>query len=89
MKVIQTITDVEKEGLEALLGDTVIIYCINYIYHGKLVGVNKTCIKLENPSIIYETGSFDAKTYSDIQSLHVKHHYIQTQSIESFGKANK
>ena len=85
MKIIQTAVEVSGEGFEALLGKTVIIFCASYIYHGKLVGVNTTCVKLENPSIIYSTGSFDDKEYSDKQSLGVKEHYIQLLAVESFG----
>ena len=74
-----------NEGLLALIGETVIIYCCRYIYHGKLVGVNDTCIKLASPSIIFETGGFDAPKYADQQDLCVQEWYIQTASIESFG----
>ena len=74
----------ENEGLVALLGKTVTCFCAVYIYTGKLVGVNKTCIKLENPSIVYETGSFDTKNWKDAQKL-PNEMYIQTAMIESFG----
>jgi hypothetical protein len=85
MKIIQTAVEVSGEGFEALLGKTVIVFCFSYIYHGKLVGVNTTCIKLEDPSIIYSTGDFSQKEYSDKQKLGVKEHYIQLTAVESFG----
>jgi hypothetical protein len=82
MKMI--VTEVENEGLEALLGQRVTLFCGVYIYTGKLVGVNKTCVKLEDAAIVYETGSFNDKTWKDCQPL-PNDWYVATQSIESFG----
>lgn len=77
------------EGLIALLGEQVVIICACYIYSGKLVGVNKTCIKLEDPHMVYETGTWTDKKWKDAQPLGAKFHYIATGMIESFsaGKA--
>ncbi len=75
----------EQEGLISLLGQQVTLFCAVYIYTGKLVGVNDTCIKIENPAIVYETGSFSEKSWKDAQKLPSKYHYIQTNLIESFG----
>jgi len=83
-KIIREESD---EGLEKLLGKKVEIYCCRYIYYGELIGVNDLCILLEDASIIYETGSFSEKEYSDIQSLCRKEWYVQLASIESFGIA--
>ena len=85
MKVIQTVTEVSGEGLEALMGKKVTLFCANYFYTGKLVGVNTTCVKLEDPAIVYETGSFSNKSYQDEQPLHCKEFYVQIGAIESFG----
>lgn len=85
MKVIQTVAEVSGEGLEALMGKKVTLFCMNYFYSGKLVGVNNTCVKLEDPAIVYVTGDFKQKSYSDEQPLHVKEFYVQIASIESFG----
>ena len=82
---MKKIVEVADEGLEALLGETVTLLCVNYFYTGKLVGVNDTCVKLENPSIIYETGPWSEKSWQDAQSLNVDYHYVCTQAIESFG----
>ncbi len=84
MKVIQTVSEVSGEGLEALLGQTVTFFCAVYIYTGELVGVNTTCIKLKNPKIVYETGSFSEKNWKDAQSL-PNELYLQVGMIESFG----
>ena len=83
MKVL--VEETQKEGLESLLGKDVTIFSLNYIYHGKLIGVNDTCIKLQNPSIVYETGKFSDSSFKDIQSLHTECFYVQTGCIESFG----
>ena len=80
------LTEVKQEGLIKLIGERVTFFCLNYIYVGDLVGVNDTCVLIENPKIVYETGSFTEKTYKDAQSLNVKEWYIQTGTIESFGK---
>ena len=82
-KVIETD---ESEGLESLLGEKVLLLCANYFYAGKLVGVNDTYIKLEEPSIIYETGEWGSAVYKDVQRLPVAEWYIRTEMIESFGR---
>ena len=85
MKCAVQITEVEKEGFLALLGETITCFCAVYIYTGKLTGVNNDCIKLESPKIVYETGSFDSKTWKDAQSL-PNTIYLQKGMIEAFGK---
>lgn len=79
------VEEVSGEGLEKLLGERVTIFCAVYIYTGKLIGVNETCILLENPAIVYETGSFREKDWKDAQPMPHKHWYVQTSMIESFG----
>ena len=73
-----------SEGLTALMGKTITIFCMNYIYTGELVGVNETCVKLENAKIVYETGPLNDKTWKDAQYL-PNIWYIQMSAIESFG----
>ena len=85
MKQIVTVTEVEGEGLESLLGQNVLLFCLNYIYTGKLVGVNATFVKIEGAKIVYETGPFSDKNYKDAQNLPTSDWYVQTSSIESFG----
>jgi len=75
------------EGLESLLGERVLLMCAGYFYEGKLIGVNDTCVKLSDAHIVYSTGTWSDKTYSDIQKLHVSDWYVQTGLIESFGKS--
>jgi hypothetical protein len=84
IKVDQKIESVENEGLMALIGKTVTFFCANYIYAGKLVGVNQSCVKLENAHLVFETGSFSDSKFKDAQKLN-KEFYLQIAAIESFG----
>lgn len=88
MKKIVTVTEVEGEGLVALMGKKVMLFCLNYIYTGTLAGVNQTCVLLEDPAIVYETGAFDKTSFGDAQKLPFSL-YVQTAAIESFGETNK
>ncbi len=83
MKVLVETKD--KEGLESLLGHRVLLLCAGYFYEGKLVGVNKTCVKLDSAAIVYSTGTWSDKNYADIQKLHTKEWYVRKNLIESFG----
>lgn len=85
MKKIVEVTEVNGEGLESLLGQRVMIFCVNYIYSGVLAGVDSTCVLLEQPSIVYETGPFTEPGYKDSQRLHADKWYLQRGAIESFG----
>ena len=78
------VKEIEGEGLESLLGQIVTLFCGIYIYTGKLVGVNDSCVKLGDAKIVYETGELTTKTWKDAQSL-PGDWYVQRQSIESFG----
>ena len=80
-KIIQ---EVENEGLMKLLGSRVTLFCANYIYTGKLVGVNETCVLLEDAAIVYETGPLTDGKWKDAQKL-PNDWYVSTSFIESFG----
>ena len=69
MKQLKQVVEVENEGFISLLGQQVEIRCNVYIYAGKLVGVNDTCIKLDNMAIVYETGPHQDKAYKDAQKV--------------------
>lgn len=84
MKKLVSVQEVSGEGLEALLGENVMLFCMNYIYSGKLTGVNTSCVLLENPSIVYETGAFTKSGYTNAERLHTEKLYVQTAAIESF-----
>jgi len=78
------VEEVKGEGMEKLLGERVTIYCYRYIYTGKLVGVNESDVLLEDCGIVYDTGSFETKEWSDYQKL-PNSWYIKISAIESYG----
>lgn len=77
----------EQEGLMSLLGEKVLLMTSGYFYTGKLIGVNDSCVKLEDPAIVYETGAWADKKYSNEQSMCKKFHYVSIGAIESFGES--
>jgi len=81
MKKIIEVTD---EGLEGLFGKNVTLFCINYFYTGKLVGVNDLCVKLESPSIVYDTGKWSDSNWADAQKL-PNDIYVMVSAVEAFG----
>lgn len=85
MKQFVNVIEVEGEGFEALLGKSVLIFCMNYIYSGTLTGVNDTFVQLKDAHIVYETGPFNVSGYKDAQKLPGEFYYIQRTSVESFG----
>ena len=85
MKKVVNVVEVEEEGLISLLGKRVTFFCLNYIYTGDLTGVNDTCVLLENPSIVYETGPFNTKDWKDAQAL-PNSLYLSVNCIESYGE---
>jgi hypothetical protein len=82
MKVL--VENVNGEGMISFIGKTITLYCANYIYTGKLVGVNETCVKLTDAKIVYETGDYSEKDWKDAQSL-PNDWYVQLSFVESFG----
>ena len=85
MKKILNLVETGETGFEELLGEEVTFFCMNYIYAGKLVGVNATHVQIENPKIVYETGDFKSAAWKDVQALPSSLN-IMLSSIESFGK---
>ena len=77
--------EVNGEGLEGLMGQTITLFCMSYFYTGQLVGVNTEFVKLKNPKIVYETGPFTLKEWADAQELPNEFWYVRTEAIESFG----
>lgn len=88
MKKLVSVQEVEGEGLTALLGENVMLFCLNYIYAGKLVGVNTHDVLLENAQIVYETGELTAKKFQDAQAL-PDSLYVRTSAIESYCKSGR
>lgn len=84
MKKMVEVVEVEKEGLLALIGERVTLYCARYIYTGKLVGVNDTCVLLHDASIVFDTGALKDKKWSMAEELPGPW-YVQLAAVESFG----
>ncbi len=80
------VEQVEGEGLDKFLGEPITLFCANYIYTGKLTGVNDSCVLLTDAAIVYETGSFTEKGWKDSQPLPGGEWYVQLSAIESFGR---
>ena len=78
------VEEVNGEGFDKLLGERITVFCMNYIYTGKLSGINDTCILLTDPAIVYETGAFSEPDWKDAQAL-PNDMYIQLSAVESFG----
>ena len=84
MKKVVSVTEVDGEGLVGLLGERICFFCVNYIYEGRLAGVNDTCVLLEDAAVVYETGPFNGKEFKDAQRIGPLW-YVQLSAVESFG----
>ena len=77
------IEEVENEGLIKLMGERVTFFCLNYIYTGKLTGVNDQFVQLTDAAIVYETGTLTDREWKDAQKLPGPV-YIMLATVESF-----
>ena len=73
----------ELTGLESMIGDTVLLICSAYFYHGTLTGVSDTEVELSDAGIVYETGPWDEEGFTDKQSL-PNTVYVKLQAVESY-----
>ena len=73
-----------NEGFEALIGEVITVWCVNYIYTGKLTAISDSTIKLESPKVVYETGPLLETEWENAQAL-PNCWYVQVAAIESFG----
>lgn len=89
MKKIMNVVEVEGSGLMSLLGEKVLLMCMNYFYCGTLTGVNDTCVELSDAKIVYETGKWNDKAWADAQPLPAKAFYVQTAAIEAFAAVDR
>lgn len=80
---MKKLVEVAGEGLVKLMGERITLFCANYIYTGKLIGVNDECVLLSDGGIIYETGPFNDSKWKDYQKM-PNDIYVMKQSIESF-----
>lgn len=85
MRRIVNVQETEVDGLEALMGEHVALWCDCYIYAGVLTGVNETCVALKEAKVVYETGKLSEAGFKDAQALPGEEWFIQIAKIESFG----
>lgn len=83
MKKLIKVEEIEGEGVTALMGQRITLFCMNYFYTGELIGVNDTCVLLTNAGIVYETGKFADSAWADYQAM-PNDVYVQISAIESF-----
>ena len=75
--------------METLIGQQVLLICLNYFYAGKLVEVGDHHVRLEDALLVYETGEWDAKSWKDAQKLPGTSWSVRRSAIESFGVVSK
>ena len=84
MRKLVRVQEVEGQGMEALLGQKVTFFCLNYIYHGELIGVNTTDILLKDAFLVFDTGEFQKKGFTNAEKLGDEWR-LRTSTIESYG----
>ncbi len=77
------VKETEGEGLVGLLGKRVLLMCSSYFYSGTLVGVNDADVKLEDAAIVYETGPWTEKGFTDEQKVGGVM-YVRSSHIEAY-----
>jgi hypothetical protein len=84
MKKLVKVEEVEAEGFAGLMGQTLTLFCANYIYRGKLIGIDDQCVKLDDAQVVYETGPFNDPKWRDAQALG-GYWYVERGAVESYG----
>jgi len=69
--------------LEALVGKEIYVCCTSYAYGGKLAAIKGNLLVIEEPSIVYETGSWKDKEWRDAQRLPTSRVHVNLRQIES------
>ena len=85
MNALNNVVEMSGAGIDAFQGQSVMLFCSNYIYAGKVVEVTASYVKLDNAQIVYETGPYTQSGYKDAQDLPGGTWFVKTLSIESFG----
>jgi len=83
---MQRIIEVKDGGLQSMLGKKITLFCMIYIYTGKLIGVSEDHVELESPLLVYETGELAVGCWEDAQKLPGVHRVMRA-AIESWGPA--
>ena len=85
MNPLNNVVEVSGEGINSFQGQSVMLFCSNYIYAGTVAEVTASYVKLTEAQIVYETGAFTDVGYKDVQALPTSTWFVKTQAIESFG----
>jgi hypothetical protein len=89
MKKLAEVVEVENEGLVALLGKRVEVWCANYTYEGVLEGVNTDDILLNECRLVYDTGKIDSTGYATVTKFGQPKRYVRTAFIESYAEVQE
>ena len=75
----------QGDQLDTMIGQPVLLMCMNYFYHGTLVGVNfeQAMLSEDDAVIVYETGPWSDAKWKDSQKLG-RPVVINRSAIESF-----
>lgn len=88
-KEVQVMEQVSEGFYEPLLGKQVLIFGAVYNWHGKLIAVNDKGVILSNTSLVFETGSFTNKKFTDAQSLPCSEFRVAYGMIQGIGEWNQ
>ena len=73
-------------GIATFRGKSITLYCLNYIYTGKVVEVTSEEVDLAGAAIVYETGELKAPKFLDAQELPgPENHFVRISAVESYG----
>jgi hypothetical protein len=88
MKKLVSVKEVEGEGLTALLGENVVLFCMNFYYAGKLTGVNKEDVLLTDPQIVFDLGKPGDKKFAEAEPVPFDL-YVRISAIEAYCKSGR
>lgn len=74
----------EEVGLASYVGQRLTLFCLNYIYTGKVIAVTDESVVLDDASIVYETGALTDSNWKDAQKL-PRRWNVKVSCVESFG----
>ena len=77
-----------EEALMSLTGEYVWLWAINYVYAGILVDCSSTDVRLEEATLVLESGEFKNNDFKEFEVLPFPVH-VRTAAIESFSKCWK
>ncbi len=76
-------------NFEELRDKEVCVICAAYIYSGTLIRYDHSGVELGAPSIVYETGPWNAAAWKDAQRLPMQRLHIERGAIESIGPVER